>query len=292
MRTNHNYGPLVIIGGAEDKTEECKILRVFVRLAGGDHARIVVMTVASRRPVEVGARYVKVFKRLGAKEAQPLDISSREDASAPTALEQIEKATGVFFTGGDQDRIVKLLGGTKMDALLHERHREGLVLGGTSAGASMMSSTMIVGDVLMEATPRMGMVELRPGMEFIPGVVIDQHFEERGRLKRLLSAVAQYPHHLGVGINEDTAIVVKNNEFDVIGEGTVTVIDMGDLTHTNLPEIKKNEILALCGVKLHVLPVGYRFDLRNRTPIIEEDAAKEERAPKPDRTKKQIKSKR
>ncbi|MFC4768533.1 cyanophycinase [Effusibacillus consociatus] len=269
-------GHLVVIGGAEDKKGECKILREFVRLAGGPHARIVVITVATELPLEVGAEYLEVFDRIGVEDVRTFDVSNRENANSVSAVKAIEKATGVFFTGGDQVRITNLLGGTKIDAALHKRHEEGMVLAGTSAGASMMSTTMIIEGV-PETNPRIGIVEMAPGMEFIPGVVIDQHFAQRGRLGRLLSAVAQYPHHLGLGIDENTALVLQNHEFVVIGDGAVTVIDAGALIYSNLPGLRKNDDLALCGVALHILPAGYRFNLRERTPVIEKDATKADR---------------
>ena len=271
-------GPLVIIGGAEDKREQRKILREFVRLAGASEARIVVIAVASDEPSIVGARYIELFSALGAADARTLDISSRQDANTPGAVQAILQATGVFFTGGTQLRITRLLGGTKLDTVLHKRQQEGLALAGTSAGAAMMSSIMIVGG-LSAAPLRAGIVELGPGMEFISGVLIDQHFEERGRLRRLLSAVAQYPHDLGIGIDEDTAIVVQGDQFEVFGEGSVTVVDAGDLTYTNLLQTSKNDLLALCGVKIHILPAGYRFDLGNRSPVISQEPPEGERAP-------------
>ncbi len=270
-------GPLVIIGGAEDKREQRKILREFVRLAGASEARIVVIAVASDEPSIVGARYIELFSGLGAADARTLDISSRQDANAAGAVQAILQATGVFFTGGTQLRITRLLGGTKLDTVLHKRQQEGLALAGTSAGAAMMSSIMIVGG-LSTAPLRAGIVELGPGMEFISGVLIDQHFEERGRLRRLLSAVAQYPHDLGLGIDEDTAIVVQDHQFEVIGEGSVTIVDAGDLTYTNLLQTSKNDLLALCGVKIHILPAGYRFDLENRTLVISQEPPEKERA--------------
>lgn len=272
---SHTPGPLVVIGGSEDKKGECRILREFVRLAGGPHARVVVMTVATEFPLEVGAEYLEVFDRLGVEDVRTFDVSCRENANATVAVKAIEKATGVFFTGGDQVRITNLLGGTKIDTVLHKRYQEGMALAGTSAGASMMSTTMIIEGV-QETNPRIGIVEMGPGMEFIPGVVIDQHFAQRGRLGRLLSAVAQYPHHLGLGIDEDTALVLENHEFVVIGAGAVTVIDAGALLYSNLSGLRKNDDLALCGVKLHVLPAGYRFNLRDREPVLETKSAKED----------------
>ncbi|OPG16848.1 cyanophycinase [Ferroacidibacillus organovorans] len=264
-------GPLVIVGGAEDKKNEMTILREFVRLSGGTHSKIVVMTVATKLPIEVGAEYVDVFEQIGVADVRTFDVSSREDANRASACKAIEEATGVFFTGGDQLRITTLLGGTNMDAALQTGLEQGLVLAGTSAGASMMSSTMIV-EGIAETNPRMGIVNMAPGMEFLDGVVIDQHFAQRGRLGRLLSAVAQYPHHLGLGIDEDTAIIVKETTFEVIGRGAVSVVDAGALLYSNLQDLRHNDALALGGVKLHVLPAGYRFSLRERTLLTGQDS--------------------
>jgi len=261
-------GQLVIIGGAEDKEGDCKILREFVRRAGGTQARIVVMTVATGLPDEVGRTYTQVFERLGVNEVQIVDTARQEDASDPKALEAIEKATGVFFTGGDQARITSILKGTELDVAIHKRYQEGIVVGGTSAGAAMMPDMMIVeGD--SETNPRVEIVQMGPGMGFLPGVVIDQHFLQRGRLGRLISALAQQPAVLGFGIDENTAIVVNDNKFEVIGEGAVTVVDESGVTHSNIDEILKDEALAFCGAKLHILPHGYKFDLKTRKPIID-----------------------
>lgn len=275
MVTKQNAGALVIIGGAEDKTGALEVLTRFVTLAGGTQARIVVIAVASEFPQETAASYVDVFTRLGAQSVRRLAISHRGHANSPHAVEAIERATGVFFTGGNQVRITNLLGGTKLDTALHRRHEEGLVLAGTSAGAAMMSSVMIIGG-LTENIFRVGIVELSAGMEFITGVLIDQHFEQRGRLRRLLSAVAQHPHDIGLGIDENSAAVVRDGILEVVGENTVTVIDAGELSFTNLPSLNENDILTLCGVKIHILARGYRFDLRNREPLIEQEPAEKE----------------
>src|SRR4051812_5645646 len=264
-------GSLVIIGGSEDHLQERKILREFVRLAGDRDAKVVVITVASEVQSEVGNRYAEVFSGLGVGEVRALNINKRADANARSAVEMIERATAVFFTGGNQLRITMLLGGTKVDTALHRRHEEGLVLGGTSAGAAMMSTVMITGG-RPDTAFRVGIVELSPGMGFINGVLIDQHFEERGRLRRLLLAVAQYPQEIGLGIDENTAVVCQDQELLVIGQGSVTVIDAGGMTYTNLESLGKDDILTLCGVKIHILSEGYRFDLRNREPLIETDA--------------------
>jgi cyanophycinase len=260
-------GPLVIVGGAEDREEECRILREFVVLAGGARARVVVVTVASERPAEVGPVYVELFRRLGVRQVQEFHVTSRDQANEPGAEEVIRQATGVFFTGGDQLRITNLLGGTLIDQALHARHDEGLVLGGTSAGAAMMASTMIYHG-LGETSPRVGCVKVGPGMEFMRGTIIDQHFGQRGRSGRLLTALALYPHQLGLGIDENTALIVQGDEFRVVGEGAVTVLDAGGATFNNALELETSQHLAICNVKMHVLTAGMGFNFTARTPVI------------------------
>ncbi|MEC4883992.1 MAG: cyanophycinase [Scytonema sp. PMC 1070.18] len=268
MIDNQIKRQLVIIGGAEDKDGDCQILREFVRRAGGTKARLVIMTAATELPREVGENYIRVFERLGAEEVRIVDTESREDASSSTALEAVEKATGVFFTGGDQARIVSVLKDTELDRAIHKRFSEGMVVGGTSAGAAVMPDVMIVeGD--SETNPRMEIVEMGPGMSFLPGVVIDQHFSQRGRLGRLIAALAQQPAVLGFGIDENTAMVVTDNQIEVIGEGSITVVDESEVIHSNVEEILKDEPLAVCGSRLHILPHGYKFDLSTRKPIID-----------------------
>jgi cyanophycinase len=267
MKTSATAGPLVIIGGAEDKRGPCRILAEFVRLGGGPKARVVVMTVASEIPTEVGAVYDDVFRRLGAKQVQVLDVRQREQANDPALAEAITAASAVFFTGGDQVRITNLLGGTPTDRALHHRHEEGIVLGGTSAGAAMMSGTMIL-DGLSETTPRVGNVRIGPGMEFMRGTIIDQHFGQRGRSGRLLAAVAQYPHQLGIGIDEDTALIVQGDAFTVLGAGAVTVFDAGDATYNDVLDREENQHVALCNVRLHILTEGLGFNLLDRVPVI------------------------
>lgn len=272
MLENQNRGQLVIIGGAEEKEGECKILREFVRRAGGVKARIAVMTAATSLPREVGDNYVRVFERLGAEDVQVVNTERREDASDSRYLEIIENCTGVFFTGGDQARITDLLKDTEIDAAIHRRYAEGIVVGGTSAGAAMMPDEMIIeGD--SETNPRVDVVAMGPGMGFLPGIVVDQHFAQRGRLGRLISALAQQPAVLGLGIDENTAIIVNGDEFEVVGEGAVTVIDETEKTHDNIDGLLKDEALAVCGAKLHILPHGYRFNLKTRKPILERVAA-------------------
>ena len=272
MRERGERGPVVIIGGAEDHAGEARALREFVRLAGGAAASISIIATASEIAPEIAADYVETFRRLGADRVRALEIEERADAEDAGVLAAVGRSTGVFFTGGNQLRITRTLGGTRLDALLHEAHARGLVVAGTSAGAAIMSGVMITGGS-PAGTLRVGGVELSPGMGFVPGVIIDQHFEQRGRLRRLLSAVAQHPQDVGLGIDENTAAVVSGGRFEVVGAGAVTIIDASCVTHTNLGALQGGQLLAVCGVKIHVLPAGYGFDLEDRSPVTPEAAA-------------------
>ncbi|MEG4858978.1 cyanophycinase [Microcoleus sp. K1-B6] len=279
MASNENQGKLLIIGGAEDKEGDCKILREFLRCAGGTKAHIVIMTAATSLPGEVGDNYIRVFERLGAEDVRVVDTQKPEDASNRDYLEAIEQATGIFFTGGEQARIISCLKDTILDAAMHKRFSEGIIIGGTSAGAAMMPDMMIIeGD--SETNPRVDVVAMGPGMGFLPGVVIDQHFAQRGRLGRLVSALLLQPAVLGFGIDENTAILVHGDELEVIGENAVTVIDESEKLHDNLDGLLKDEPLAICGAKLHILPHGYRFNLKTRQPVLHNVAntAEKERA--------------
>jgi cyanophycinase len=274
MRLAKPRGLLFIIGGGEDKEGDCTILAEFVRMAGGDRARVVVMTAATDLPLKLGMEYARVFRRLGAQSVTIVDVSTREDAGKPESLAALEQATGIFFTGGDQLHVTSLIGGSAMDQLLHELYTKGVVIAGTSAGAAMMSGSMFVRGP-SEENPRLENLQLGPGAEFLMGAVIDTHFSQRGRHGRLISAVAHYPHALGLGIDEDTALVAKDGIFEVIGSGAVTVIDAGELTYTNVPDLREDEGLALFNIKLHILTAGHRFNMHERQPIIEEHSRRE-----------------
>ncbi|GAA4927456.1 cyanophycinase [Actinoplanes utahensis] len=250
------------------------LLGRFVELAGAAAARVVVIATASGSPETAEKAYLERFHALGAGEVRALRLTSRAAANAPEAAAVLRKATGIFFTGGDQERITGVLGGTATDVLLHELVDSGrVVLGGTSAGAAMMSGTMITGG------DRTGVaadsVRIGPGLEFLPCVLIDQHFAERGRLNRLLSAVAQYPHELGVGIDEDTAILTGNDGFEVLGSGAVTVVDAGAAADIRVPPAGP---IALAGARIHVLPAGCTFHLTGRRPVTGPPEPERERA--------------
>jgi cyanophycinase len=266
MNLSSAIGRLLLIGGAEDREGDCTILKEFVRLSKGARARVVVMTVATDHPEKSGAEYRKVFRRLGVDDVTAVDVSQREDAQAPKGLEAIRKATGIFFTGGDQLHITALLGATEMDKAIRERCEHGAVVAGTSAGAAMMSNSMFVrGD--SETNPRFEAVTLGPGMDYVRGVVIDTHFSQRGRMGRLMTAVAHYPQDMGLGIDENTAAYVEGDRLTVIGEGAVTVVDGSALSFNSLPYVGAQDSLALFDLLVHVLPAGCGLDLAERRPF-------------------------
>ncbi|MEV6301691.1 cyanophycinase [Actinoplanes sp. NPDC051861] len=266
---NPRRGRLLLMGGAAG----AGLLARFVDLAGATTARIVVIATASETPETAEAAYAEKFSALGAGSVRALRLTRRPEANAP-GVDVLREATGVFFTGGDQERITSVIGGTAADSLLQELSGTGaLVLAGTSAGAAMMSATMITGGDGTGVTARS--VSTGPGLEFLPGVLIDQHFAERGRLNRLLSAVARYPHELGVGIDEDTAILTDGDCFEVLGNGAVTVVDAGCATDIRVPG---SGPIALAGASIHVLPAGYTFHLTGRRPVVAAPAAERERA--------------
>jgi cyanophycinase len=262
-------GTLVIVGGCEDRTGERHVLGRVAELAGGADARIVVLGTATTAPDDVGPTYQKAFDGLGVREVTFLPCASREEANDPATVEAIENATGVFFTGGDQGRIAAVFGGSDADTALHDAWERGVVVAGTSAGAAMMSTTMILGGGEQVPTNN---VRTGPGLGFVSGIVVDMHFAERGRIARLLAVVAMFPHELGLGIDEDTAVVVTGSRFEVIGSGAVTVVDAGHATGVRLPAEGTGPI-ALTGAHIHVLPSGYAFELATRTPVIIEAPA-------------------
>ncbi len=257
-------GHLVIIGGAEDRYGESSILQEVVEIIGGEDARVGILTTATQHPEEVGEEYRAVFLRLGVKRADILNINTRDEANLDDNTRRIMDATGFFFTGGDQLRITSILGGTKAYEALKRSFHEGTAVIGTSAGASVMSSTMIVEGNSNDAA-RKCTLKMAPGLSLLEEVIIDQHFDQRGRLGRLLCGVAGNPGVLGIGIDEDTGIHVFPDEyFEVIGNNAVTVIDGKSIKSTNVSETKPDEILAITNASLHILSKGYGFDFKRR----------------------------
>lgn len=257
-------GRLLIIGGAENRTCGTGPLETFARLAGGPHARIVVVTTATELPEEVTAEYIAVFGRLGVGTVHELRLLGRAAADGAATLTVLEAATGVLFTGGDQSKIRTLVG-SKTNVLLRRRLQEdGLVIAGTSAGATAMGHWMILGGEGHEVAA--STVRVGPGLNLLDDVLIDMHFNERGRLPRLLSGVALDIRLLGVGIDEDTAIVVGEHRFEIVGSGVVTVVDADQSTVAFAAG--DDDPMALFDVYLHLLPAGCWFDMENRRPSI------------------------
>jgi cyanophycinase len=256
-------GTVIIIGGAEDKVRDRVILSRFVTLAGGTDATIAVVSTASSLGAEAGARYRAVFAELGVQKVRPLHAVSRAQANDETAALTIRDATGVFLTGGNQLRLSSTIGGTRLADAILERFRQGAVVAGTSAGASAMSSHMIAFGA-SGATPKQRMAQIAAGLGVLPGVIVDQHFQQRNRLGRLLSLIAQNPSLLGLGVDEDTAGVVgPDHVLEVIGRGSITIVD-GAASETDAWEVRGHRPVMISGVVLHSLPAGYRFDLRRR----------------------------
>ena len=263
---NVTDGTVIIIGGAEDKVRDRVILGRFATLAGGADGIIVVISTASSLGALAGEKYKGVFGELGVKHVRPVHAVTRPQANDETTALTLRDATGIFLTGGNQLRLASTIGGTRLADAILERFRHGAVVAGTSAGASAMSSHMIAFGA-SGATPKHRMAQLAAGLGLLPGVIVDQHFQQRNRLGRLLSLIAQNPSLLGLGVDEDTAGVVgPDHVLEVIGRGSITVVD-GSASETDAWEIKGHRPLMISGVVLHSLPAGYRFDLRRRQRV-------------------------
>jgi cyanophycinase len=261
-------GHLVIIGGAEDKYNERRLLRKFVALAGENEARILIVPVASDYPEFSADVYTQTFRNLGLQHVKVLRATSRQAVINANADELLADVTGVFISGGDQMRLVSMLGGTEFARGLEERVRHSpLVLAGSSAGAAGMSASMIVrGEAASH--PNKNTVRLSPGLGILRNIIIDQHFTERGRLSRLITAVSYNPRQLGLGIDENTAVVISNDgTLEVCGDGTVTVVDGSRITYNDIAEVEDVQPFAVSGVQLHILRDGLRYDITHRAPI-------------------------
>lgn len=274
MSTNGNgkkkRGKLIIIGGHEDKEGRAKILQQVADRVGG--GKLVVATVGSQEPEEMWKDYQKVFRELGVKKLGHLHVETREEALEGGREKVLEGATVVFFTGGDQLRITSQLGDTPVYQKLQDIYDKGGTIAGTSAGASVMSSTMLIGGSQNGSHKLEDVIQMAPGFGLIMDVVIDQHFAERGRLGRLVAAVSQNLAHLGLGIDENTAVLVEgDSDFKVIGKGAVYVVDGARTSFSNIAEEKEDRTLSVHDIKLHLLGDGSCFDLKSRRPTQEEE---------------------
>lgn len=253
------------IGGAEDKLDDKVILSEFVTLAGGDAARIAIVPTASSIEA-AGLRYKALFLGMGVESAEVVYIGSREDANGEESLDLVENATGIFLTGGNQMRLSAIIGGTRFEQLVRERNAEGVVVAGTSAGASILSAHMVaLGS--SGATPKLRMAQMFAGFGLISNVIIDQHFRQRDRIGRLLSLVASNPGLLGIGIDEDTAAIIEpDNTLRVIGRHSVTLVD-GSHMKSDIFQVKRYGEITISDARLHVLGAGRRFSMEQRKMI-------------------------
>jgi cyanophycinase len=269
-------GGVTLIGGAEDKLKTRRILSRFVRAAGGRQAHIVVVSTASMLGPTTTDLYRGIFGELGVEHVSGLHPLERPEAEDPAVAATLATATGVFLTGGNQLRLTSIVAGTRLDSALHLAHDRGAAIAGTSAGASALAAYMLAfGD--SGATPRHGIVQLAAGLGIVPNMVVDQHFEQRTRLGRLLSAIAQSPSLVGLGLDEDTAaIVYPDRTMEVIGRGAVTVVD-GSRMQTDAYRLRGRRPMMVSGAVLHSIPAGYWFDLRARALIVDEGGGVAER---------------
>jgi cyanophycinase len=256
-------GRLIIIGGGEDKEGDKLILRTVA-----DEARsgLVVITAASDKPKESWQEYERIFRELGVDDVRHLHVDTRSEALDPARHTLLDDASVVFFTGGDQLKLASQLGDSPVFTKTREIFTRGGCVAGTSAGASIMCETMLVSGNGSQSPRVEDTLRMAPGFGLVRGFIIDQHFAERGRIGRLIGAVAQNPRIVGLGIDEDTAIICENSHFSVLGSGGVYVVDARDVTQSNVVEDAADRTLSVFDIKLHLLNMGDAFDMEARTP--------------------------
>ncbi len=267
-------GILIPIGGNEDKGDrwnsrlsftEKGILSHILQEAKGKNSKVIVIPTASRVPEEVGHNYIKAFGKLGCKQVDVLNITRKNHSENKEYLRLAREADCIMFSGGNQSRIGTKIGNTRLHQIIKERfYNEPIVIAGTSAGAMAMAKEMIAGGSSSEALQK-GAVKMKEGLGLIPELIIDTHFVRRGRFGRLAEALAKFPDKLGVGLAEDTGLIIKNgNEFRVIGSGMVIVMDPSGLTHNSYNQLKTGTPMSMSNLTTHILANGDRFTLDNR----------------------------
>ncbi|HET9602818.1 MAG TPA: cyanophycinase [Gemmatimonadales bacterium] len=256
-------GYVVPVGGAEDKVGASMILRRFTSIAGGDHAVIAILPTASE-VVDTGERYARLFQNFGARKTTVIPITSRTDANDETVVRALDDCTGIFITGGNQLRLGTMVGGTELARTIRARNSAGAHVAGTSAGAAFLCEHMIAfGEE--GASPLAGSVTLAPGLGLSNTVIIDQHFRQRDRLGRLLTALAYNPFALGLGLDENTAAFIgPDHVFEVVGGGSITVVDPSGLEFSSMARVRRNDPVCLIGLRLHILDHGSKFNLTTR----------------------------
>ena len=261
-------GFIIPIGGAEEKLHNPEILDRFVEVCGGRSARIAIIPTASELE-DTGRNYEKLFRKLGIEHARVLQMLTREDCHSQKFLDYIEGAQGVFMTGGNQLRLSTTLGGTPVAQMIRRRNAAGMHVAGTSAGAAFMPEHMIAGGG-EGSTPSPDMVTMAPGLGLTNNFIIDQHFRERDRLGRLLTALAYNPFAVGIGLDEDTAAFIKpGDSLEVVGSGGITIIDPTNLSYSSMDRAQRGEPVSLIDVKLHILIAGGRFEIASREAFAE-----------------------
>ncbi len=256
-------GYIIPVGGAEEKIGDVAILRRFATLCGGGNCSIAIIPTASSLS-DTGARYEQLFLSLGVKSAKSLPIQSRADCEHREWLDVLHKVDGVFLTGGNQLRLSTMIGGTKVAKALRRRNAEGMHVAGTSAGAAFLCEHMIAFGK-EGASPRARIVTLAPGLGLTNRVIIDQHFRQRDRLGRLLTALAYNPFAIGIGLDENTAgFIAPDETLEVVGSGALTIVDASAIEFSSMARVRKNDAVCLIGLKLHILDHGSTFNLHTR----------------------------
>ncbi|MDX1517877.1 MAG: cyanophycinase [Woeseiaceae bacterium] len=267
---NTNRGYIIPIGGAEEKLNDPEILDRFVDVCGGKKARISIIPTASELE-DTGRNYEKLFRKLGVRHARVLPFETRRDCQSGRDLDYIDRSDGVFMTGGNQLRLSTTLGGTEVARRIRRRNAAGMHVAGTSAGAAFMPEHMIAGGE-EGSTPSPDKVTMAPGLGLTNKFIIDQHFRQRDRLGRLLTALAYNPVAIGIGLDEDTAAFIRpGDDLEVVGSGGITVIDPVDLSYSSMDRARRGEPVSLVGVRLHILISGGRFEIDSRTASAGDD---------------------
>ena len=262
--SKNQSGYIIPIGGGENKDKNPVILKRFVELCGGTNAHIAIIPTASLLS-DTGSQYQKLFHDFGAKRTDVMNIKRRADCESPAHLQLLDTVTGVFMTGGDQLRLATIIGGSKLTAKLRDLNRKGLHIAGTSAGAAFISEHMIAGGKTGN-TPRSDMVKLATGLGLTKQLIIDQHFRQRHRIGRLITAITFNPSAIGLGIDEDTAAFINpQGKFEVLGSGWITIIDPTAMESTTVNSAVKLQRLSVCDLKIHMLTAGDTYDIQTRT---------------------------
>jgi cyanophycinase len=275
MRTTHPKGTLIPIGGGEDKKDNKDVLCRMITESGKKNPKICIITVATNLPKEVAQDYRSALKALGVTDLTFIHFELRKEADSPKWIDKIKKCNAVLFSGGDQLKLSSLLGGTNLLRLIKERYYDEakFVIAGTSAGAAAMSNTMIISGSSQSALIK-GELELTNGLDLINNVSIDTHFTERGRFGRLIQTVTCNPGVMGLGLGEDTGVVIyKGDELEVVGSGLVTIVDGASITYTDLTSVNSGTPITVEGIKVHVLGPGKRFLISERRLIKEDETA-------------------